>query len=130
VSRWVLDASALLALLNRERGAEELTQALAAGAIMGAVNLSEVVAKLADIGMPEAEIREALEPLGLDFVDFDAGDAFAAGLFRPTSRSVGLSPGDRACLALGRRTALPVITADQGWSNLVLDPRIEITMVR
>jgi PIN domain nuclease of toxin-antitoxin system len=130
VSRCVLDASALLALLNRERGAEQVAQALAPGAIMGAVNLSEVVAKLADIGMPEAEIREALEPLGLDFVDFDAGDAFAAGLLRPTSRLVRLSLGDRACLALGRRTALPVLTADRGWGDLVLDPGIEITMIR
>ena len=130
MSRAVLDASALLALLNRERGAEQVAEALAAGAIIGAVNLSEVVAKLADIGMPEAEIREALEPLALDVVDFDVADAFATGLLRPLARAAGLSLGDRACLALGRRTALPVLTADQAWTHLALAPAIEITVIR
>ena len=131
-SEWVLDASALLALLNREPGEERVAEALAAGVVMSTVNLSEVVAKLADIGMPEAEIREAIEPLGLGFAAFDDAGAFGAGLLRPASRTVGLSLGDRACLALGRQSGLPVLTADLAWNSLDfgLDSGVEITMLR
>ncbi len=128
MSSGVLDASALLALLNREPGAERVAEALAAGACMSAVNLSEVVAKLAEIGMTEAEIHEAIDPLGLDVAPFGAADAFATGLLRPASRAAGLSLGDRACLALGRRRGLPVLTADSAWS--VLDPGAGIEMLR
>lgn len=130
MTSWVLDASALLALLNREPGSERVAEALAAGAALSTVNLSEVAAKLADIGMPEAEIREAIEPLGLDFVEFDIADAFATGLLRPASRAAGLSLGDRACLALGVRLVAPVLTADRGWSGLDLGADVEITMLR
>lgn len=130
MSDWVLDASALLALLNREPGEALVAQALAEGAMISTVNLSEVVAKLADIGMPEAETREAIEPLGLEIVGFDAADAFSAGLLRPATRADGLSLGDRACLALGMRSGLPVLTADRGWSGLALGAGVEIRMVR
>ncbi len=127
---WVLDASALLALLNREPGAERVAEALAAGAIISAVNLSEVIARLAEIGMPGAEIREAIEPLGLDVADFDAEGAFAAGLLRPATRAAGLSFGDRACLALGAQRGVPVLTADRAWIGLDLGSDLAITMLR
>ena len=130
MSDWVLDASALLALLNREPGEERVADALAAGAIISAVNLSEVVAKLAEIGMPQAEIREAVEPLGLGVVDFDAEGAFTAGLLRPDTRAAGLSLGDRACLALGKQRGVPVLTADQSWGGLDLGSEVAITMLR
>lgn len=97
---------------------------------MSSVNLSEVVAKLAEIGMPEAEIREVIEPLGLDIIDFDEGDAFAAGLLRSVTKRAGLSLGDRACLAAGMRVGHPVLTADGGWVGLDLGPGVQVTMVR
>jgi len=71
-----------------------------ADASISAVNLSEVIAKLADAGMPEGEIRETLEPLGLEVAEFDADQAYQAGLLRPLTRQFGLSSGGRACLAL------------------------------
>lgn len=130
MSDWVLDASALLALLNRESGSQRVAEALAENAIMSTVNLSEVVAKLADIGMPEEEIHEAIEPLGLDFVDFNAADAFAAGLLRPATKLAGLSLGDRSCLALGSRRGVPILTADRGWNNLDLGDDLVVEMIR
>lgn len=130
VSEWVLDASALLALLNRESGSEHVAEALAKSTIMSAVNLSEVVAKLADIGMPEEEIRDAIEPLGLEFIDFIAVDAFAAGLLRPATKLAGLSLGDRACLALGSRSGGTVLTADRSWSSLDLGPDFRVELIR
>ena len=130
VNSWVLDASALLTLLNRESGHEFVAEALATGSLMSAVNLSEVVAKLADVGMTEGEIRGAIEPWGLEFPDFDDMGAFSAGLLRPASRRAGLSLGDRACIALGRERNLPVLTADQAWRNLDLGPGIEVVLLR
>ena len=130
VSSCVLDASALLALLNQEPGEERVVEALASGAVMSTVNLSEVVAKLADIGMTERDIREAIEPLGIELADFDPSGAFSAGLLRPPSRRAGLSLGDRACVALGLHQGLPVLTADTAWSSLSLGGEMEIVMLR
>jgi PIN domain nuclease of toxin-antitoxin system len=121
MSSVVLDASALLALLNGEPGQERVYDALAGHPVISTVNLSEVVAKLADRGMPEGVIREVLEPLGLEVVEFDAADAYEAGLLRPITRNLGLSLGDRACLAVGRLLGVPVLTADTIWSRLNLD---------
>lgn len=113
----VLDASAILALLNDEPGAEAV-QAVLDSAVVGAVNLSEVVAKLADSGVPEGTIREALDELELRVVPFDQVQAYAAGFLRPATRSAGLSLGDRACLSLAERLGAPALTTDRRWSDL------------
>jgi len=126
MSDAVLDASALLALLQGEPGSDQVLETLP-GALVCSVNLSEVVAKLAGHGMPEADIRSALN-LGLEIVPFDEALAWAAGLLRPRTRSSGLSLGDRACLALARSTSFPVLTADAVWATL--DLGIEIAVIR
>lgn len=100
MSKVVLDASALLALLNAEPGSRAVEENLS-GAAVSAVNLSEVIAKLSERGMPEAAIRTALEGLGLDVRPFDTAMAYSAGTLRAATRGLGLSLGDRACLALG-----------------------------
>ena len=117
MSKFVLDASALLELLSQEPGAERWAAALNDAAI-SAINLSEVVAKLAESGMREVEIRGALEPLGIDVVTFDAALAYRAGLLRAQTKRLGFSLGDRACLALGLQMKLPVLTADRSWMKL------------
>ena len=123
----VLDASALLMLLNGEPGMAAVVEVLPR-AVIGAVNVSEAVAKLADGGMPGPDIQEAIEGLGLDIVPFDAELALATGLLRPLTRSAGLSLGDRACLALGMRLHVPVLTADRSWAGLDLD--VEVRLLR
>jgi PIN domain nuclease of toxin-antitoxin system len=80
VSEVVLDASALLALLNREPGHEEIARTISHAAI-SAVNLSEVTAKLAESGMPGEEIRNALEGLALETHDFGRELAFQPGCY-------------------------------------------------
>jgi PIN domain nuclease of toxin-antitoxin system len=120
VSSAALDASALLALLHGEPGHEEVARALAARAVISAVNLAEVVGKLAEAGMPEESIREALEGLELDVVAFDRGLAYRAGLLRPATRALGLSLGDRACLALAAFGEREALTADRSWGSLDL----------
>jgi len=123
----VLDASALLALLNDEPGGEAV-EATIPGAAISTVNLSEVVAKLDEYGMPEEALRSALGSIELEIHPFDLSAAFEAGLLRMATRSLGLSFGDRACLALGQRLDLPVLTTDRNWTEL--DLGIEVRRIR
>lgn len=119
----VLDASALLAMLAAEPGSEIVARSLP-NAAMSAVNLSEVIAKLADHGMPESAIRSSLEGLGLHIYPFDAELAYSAGALRPATRSFGLSLGDRACLALGLKLSAAVLTTDREWKKLKIGARV------
>jgi PIN domain nuclease of toxin-antitoxin system len=127
VARVVLDASAILVLLNDEPGAVEVAQALEDAAV-SAVNLSEVVAKLLESGMPRKETEEALGGLGLDVRAFDEGAAWAAGALRAGTRKAGLSLGDRACLALARDLGIPALTADGAWAKV--SAGVEVRLLR
>ena len=121
----VLDASALLALINDEPGAVVTSQALP-GAKMSALNLSEVVAKLAEVGVTESEIRSALDPLPIDVIPFDATQAFESGLMHTSTRDAGLSLSDRGCLNLAIRLGIPVLTADRIWERLQLSVTVQV----
>ncbi len=125
MNKWVLDASALLALLNSEPGSERVADALP-NAVITSVNFSEVVAKLADEGRDESEIQQYLDALGLVIVEFDANLAYKTGFLRPLTRSAGLSLGDRACLALAMSLGVPALTCDQAWSRLNLGSQVEL----
>jgi ribonuclease VapC len=125
VNDVVLDASALLAVLRAEPGAERVEQRRERARI-GAVNLSEVVAKLIEDGVPEAEIRLAIGRLELDVHAFDAQHAYLAGILRKPTRTFGLSLGDRACLALAQSLGALALTADRSWSRLDLGIAIEV----
>ena len=123
--RMVIDASALLALLNGEPGADVVAQALPGG-VMSAVNVSEVVAKLAEFGIPEKAIYQALKPLGLDVVFFSEEQAYLAGLLRPATQNIGVSLGDRACLSLAKMQELTALTANRAWANLAIGVTIKV----
>lgn len=115
----VLDASALLALLNREPGSATVADFFPQVAI-SAVNLSEVMAKLVERGMPAEAVRTILEDLDLDVHSFDADAAYETGALRTATRQLGLSLGDRACLALGQKLKRTVLTTDGAWMSLDL----------
>lgn len=122
----VLDASALLALLKKEPGAERVAALLQTAAI-SAVNLAEVAAKLADYGMSQANIEAALGGLQLDIRTFDAPAALATAALRPATRRLGLSLGDRACLALTAKLGATAVTTDRAWTALGADgPAVEV----
>lgn len=116
----VLDASAILAVLNGERGEKKVIPILAESAI-SSVNLTEVAAKLLGAGMDEARARLAVSVLGIgEIVDFTEDLAWEAARLRPLTRQHGLSLGDRACLALAIKLKIPAVTADKEWSKLKL----------
>ena len=123
---FVLDAPARLALLLDETGAERVLAALPRG-LVSAVNLSEVVAKLAERGVPAAAIRTALAGIDLDVRPFDAEAAYVAGELRGQSRRYGLPFGDRACLGLARTLGAVALTADRAWVGALEDgPEVEL----
>ncbi len=113
--KYVLDASALLAVMLGEAGGEAV-HAVLAQAHIGAVNLSEVVAKLQERGVPDEVIDLSLADLDVSVVPFDRSQAVRAGKLRTTTRSAGLSLGDRACLATDAELGAIAITTDQAWA--------------
>lgn len=127
MSRAVLDASAIIALLRDEPGAEAV-RVWVPDALVSAVNISEVGAKFAERGMKEADIRGAIGTLGLEVVAFDEAAAHATAWLRGQTRRLGLSLGDRACLALGATRGLPVLTTDRSWAGV--DIGVDVRVVR
>lgn len=123
----VLDASALLALINAEPGAEMVAAALA-DATIGTVNLAEVVTKLIELGIREQDAWAEASDLVPRVVDFDLDLARRTARLRPPTRAFGLSLGDRACLALAEFLRLPVLTADRAWQKLSLP--VDIRLIR
>lgn len=129
MSECLLDASAVLVLLHREPGEKKVAARIADAAIC-AVNFAEVIAKLQDAGMPEDAAHDAAASLGLNVVDFDEAMAVRAGTLRTLTRALGLSLGDRACLAAGVELKLPVLTADRDWLKLKGKIDVAIEAVR
>ncbi len=128
---YVLDASAVLAWILREPGAERVRQLMQTGdSVISSVSAAEVVARLADGTRPEASLREVIAHIEADCVAFDAHHATEAGLLRPATRHLGLSLGDRACLALARLTNGTAITADRPWLQLAQPLGIAIECIR
>lgn len=125
MSSWVLDASALLALLNREPGSDRVMAALP-DAVMLSINFSEVVAKLTKEGREASEIRFYLDSLGLKIVDFNQSLAYRTGFLLPLTKTIGLSLGDRACLALAESLGIPALTSDRAWATLNLGIQVEL----
>jgi len=126
VSRIVLDASALLAVLNGEPGAEQLTPDLLSIATSSTVNLAEVQSKLVSRGIdPEDAWAAASSPI-LEAMVFTTEQAKITGSLVAQTSKLGLSLGDRACLALGISLKAPVYTADRLWKNLKLGIQIHV----
>ena len=127
MSSAVLDASAILAYLHREPGGELVVRYLSA-AFASAVNVAEVGTRLADRGMTDDKVRQAITDLGMAIAPFDEDQAYASAALRGATRHIGLSLGDRACLALAQRLGLPAVTADGAWAGL--DVGVEVRVIR
>jgi ribonuclease VapC len=134
VSAYVLDASALLAYLHDEPGSDAVTGAISESAAISAANWAETLSKVAETGLDPAQVARDLEEQGLldgllEVVPLTAGDALVIGGLRVQTKEFGLSLGDRACLALGMRLELPILTADREWAELT-NVDVEILPIR
>lgn len=127
MSEVVLDASAVLAVLQHEIG-YEMVRPQMFGAYVSSVNLAEIGTRLSDRGVAMAAARIMVESLGVRIIAFDEDLAYESAALRRQTRTHGLSLGDRACLALAQREGLPVMTADRSWSKL--DIGIDIKLIR
>lgn len=129
----VFDASALLAYLNDEPGAEAVEAALSRGGLISAVNWAEVLSKAEDAGTPAQEVAAQLTDSGilgplLQVAPLDEVIAQRIAKLRPATREHGLSLADRACLALAAHLARPALTADWAWRHLEVG--VEIVLIR
>ncbi len=120
----ILDASAVLAYLQEEKGQDRVEAALDAGPCwLTTVNMCEVLGKLCQKGMPLQEAQATVDDLGLVIIDFDANLAALAAMLLVPTKPIGASLGDRACLALAEQAiqtkATPtVFTAEMAWTRL------------
>ncbi|AFZ69494.1 type II toxin-antitoxin system VapC family toxin [Deinococcus peraridilitoris] len=126
----VLDASALLAYIFGEPGAEQVEAELSKGTTIHAVNLAEVLSRLAERGSaPEDSLQTFTDAGIMKLLKVDIGtveDALSAARLRPITRRQGLSLGDRYCLALAQRLKVPVMTADRAWNDLSVGVTVEL----
>lgn len=124
----VLDASAVLALIHNEPGAEQVAQALP-GSRLGAANLAEVIGKLVDAAIDAGRVAPLLSAAGVTIEPLLLVDAELAGALRGIEGGRALSLADRCCLALALRSSPPtVLTADRAWAGL--DLPIEVQVIR
>ncbi len=120
MNRVVLDASAILAVISGEPGAEQLTPEVTSRAVASTVNLAEVQTKLVNRGWTSSQAwQDATSPIA-EIVPFDAEQAKIVGDLVSHTQSLGLSLGDRACLALAIALKAPVYTAERAWKKLKL----------
>lgn len=125
----VLDASAVIAWLKEEPGAALVETALDSGqAVISAVNLAEVLSRFRDAGHDPGQVMGDLALSGLKTLGYGPQHAAQTALLRDDTRALGLSLGDRACLALGLERDAPVLTADRAWAALTLP--LTITLIR
>ena len=114
----VLDASAILAYIQEERGAENLTKEILDHAVVSTVNLAEVQSKLVKKGHDPEDAWEEILSLVIAEEPFTSEQARIAGDLITTTEKYGLSLGDRSCLALAIALKAPVYTTEQLWRNL------------
>lgn len=125
MNEYVLDASALLAMLQNEPGTDIVQENLS-NSVISSVSFSETVSRLVRYGMPEHEIQEMLGLLGLEIIPFSEELAYSCGFLVNMTKSSGLSFGDRACLALSKQLNRIALTADRAWLAISIDIKIEL----
>lgn len=119
MSSFILDSSAVLAFLNQENGAEYVRRLIPDSKI-NAVNVAEVLTRSVELGHTDESAREAFAVLNLEIIDFDERHAVEAAELRAPTRHLGLSLGDRSCLACAILHNATAVTADLQWKKLDL----------
>ena len=130
MSGIVLDTSAVLAFLLQEPGGDDVASMLEGRAVISAVNVQELLAKLIMKGMSPHHAKLTVRSLNLECHahSFEAAEA-AAELIEHT-RGMGLSLGDRSCLALARKLGVPAATADRVWSKMAEAAQVKVVVIR
>lgn len=117
MSRYVLDSSAILAVLHQEPGADKAIEVFP-DSIVSSVNAAEVLTKLVEKSNDLDKAVEAFELLQLTVIDFGYSHAAKTAELRPLTKNLGLSLGDRSCLALAMLSDATAVTADKTWKKI------------
>ena len=128
MSKVVLDASALIAYIKREPGAENLIELLP-HSIISSVNYAEVTTVLSKLGMTANIIEMTLKNMVGEVIAYDQSQALITGILQVDTQAKGLSLGDRACIALGVIMNIPIYTADKIWAKLEIEG-LNINLIR
>lgn len=124
----VFDASAILALLRDEPGADVVAQYIGDG-LVSAVNFQEVIKGLLRREVPIDAALAMLDALHLDVRPHGRDDAVAAANLHPATKAFGSGLGDRTCMALAIAEGLPVLTADREWAKIEI-PGLKLMLAR
>jgi ribonuclease VapC len=127
----VIDASALLAVARGENGANVVLDLInTEECVVSSVNLAEVASKLIDLGLPPSELHHAIAQFNVDAIDFSQEQAMVSAEIRPITKAIGLSLGDRACIALAKLMNGCAVTADKAWSDIAEPVGVSIIFIR
>ncbi len=125
----VLDSSAIMALILGEPGGEVVVSHLH-DAVTSTVMLAEVYGYAARNGHPFDAYGAFFHSSRIEVVPLGSGEAEFAGRLVATTRTAGLSLGDRCCLALARSRDIAVLTADRRWAEFAALLGLNITLIR
>lgn len=128
---YVMDASALLALMQGELGSDVVDELIQdQECIASNVNIAEIGTKLVDKGLAPAQLARTLKELNVQPIDFDSEQATLCASLRLNTKHVGLSLGDRACLALAQLVKGTAVTGDSAWSDVADVVGVKVLMIR
>ena len=118
----VLDSSAILALLQKEKGQENVPL----GGFISSVNFAEVVGKFEAKGENVSDLDVQLSILGFEIKPFTIEEAKETGRLLHLTKVKGLSLGDRACLAVARLLGEEAVTADRVWNEINIGVKVKL----
>ena len=124
----VLDASAVIAVLRSEQGADRV-QSVLGNAMISAVNLQEVFKELLEDNIAPDLAHAMVQQLQLDVCDHDETAALHAAALHTATKRYGRGIGDRSCMSLAISKGVPVLTADKEWARVEVDG-LDIVFIR
>lgn len=125
----VLDASVIIAAVLGEPGGDDVFD-MVDSALVSAVNVAEVYTYASVNGLPTDAFDAFFAETGIEIAPFDHDLAVSTGRLVAITRKIGLSLGDRACLALAKARGATVLTADRPWEKVAGDVGVSIALLR
>jgi ribonuclease VapC len=128
---YVMDASAILALMQAEKGWEVVDDLIREQqCVASCVNIAEVGTRMIDKGLAPSQLERTLKELDIQPVDFDLEQSTLCAELRLSTKHAGLSLGDRACLALTKLMDGTAVTSDRAWLDIAEVTQIKVKMIR
>jgi PIN domain nuclease of toxin-antitoxin system len=123
----ILDASALLAVVLKEKGADIVVKALEEGnTCMTTVNLAEVMVKMYEHTFSKEDINAFMDGLSIHVIDVDMELAHIAASYYPKTKSLGLSLADKICFAAAALGNYKALTTDRAWAKANVGVKVQV----